>query len=538
MGQHAPSRDGISELIDVNTEYCVFLCPKCCTAIQPSTFTDHLRVKHRTSLPEREQVQAYIGYIGWDYTSKTVELPKPMSRKQPLLKVTDAFECQLCVAQGCPRPFITQSQKTLRNHGIDEHRMPRAGMSTLGQSVRVQSWFRKGGTERFWPVDDTLEGGLGEGVGTRQTVTTQANDDDVGEATREGGIEVINIDSDPDATIVVDHSVIVVSSDESDNEVLVPRRERAVSPVEDLVNGDNGDTGYEPGSDGWSDGEESAAVAGDDEEDGAVKASPWRIRRQPALLDRVGAGIDSEDDQEPPRLAKRQKKVAFVDSGAVMGSSDSEAVPGSSPPVVWTVESSSDGAEQVADAGLFVAPAPEDASIRRRRLLRDRLDEWCQACPVCVLAQDCENIVHQVKDCLQKGTELLVAEAEKMQQHIKDSGGFEGEDACQWCGVPRVMCNQWRQGRGGSWGIVDGQACQFLGRLVVAVYRMMMDGSGEGFAVVQEWLVRGGVRPKSPVEVFEWFRGAEEWDIIGMEVPRILRVFDMLVNKNRGVGKI
>lgn len=51
-------------------------------------------------------------------------------------------------------------------------------------------------------------------------------------------------------------------------------------------------------------------------------------------------------------------------------------------------------------------------------------------------------------------------------------------------------------------------------------------------------MVRSGVRVWEPVEVFKWFRGTEEWEYIRIEVLYMLRVFDMLVNKNRGVGKI
>ena len=38
-----------------------------------------------------------------------------------------------------------------------------------------------------------------------------------------------------------------------------------------------------------------------------------------------------------------------------------------------------------------------------------------------------------------------------------------------------------------------------------------------------------------PTEVFEWFREKTWWE--GIEVARIVRVFYMLVNKNRGVGQ-
>ena len=530
--QRPPRLEDISHLIDVNTEYHVFLCPVCRNAFQPGTFTDHLLEKHKTPLDERKQVQAYIKGTKWIYTLKTLKLPKPMSRPQPLLRVIDAFECKLCVTNGRTRPFITHSERVLRNHGNLVHQKSWAGIPNLGRSVRVQSWSRGGGTERYWPVDEPLEDSGGDRVGTRQTVTTQADNLDVRDATQEGDFEVIGIDSDTEATIFVDSRVIVVSSDESDNEVLVPRK-RAASPVGDHVEGG-----------------EYIAVADNDEDDELVTTRPRKIRRRPAFEDRVGSGFDPEDSQEPvARPSAKLRKVAFVDSGAVMGSSQDgsqdEGFPASSPPEVWIVDSGSDGAECVAEGSTRVAPTPVfvGAGVGQRRsvleVLQDRLDEWCQACPVCVLAQDCENVLHQVGDCWREDAAEVAEEAERMQRHIEEYGGFIGKDGCPWCGVPRVICNRWRCGQGGSWGIVDRQACQFLGALVVAVNAMMLDGSGEGYAVAQEWMIRGRARPSKPVEVFEWFRGAaEEWKDIRMEVPRILWVFDMLVNKNRGVGKI
>jgi hypothetical protein len=69
---------------------------------------------------------------------------------------------------------------------------------------------------------------------------------------------------------------------------------------------------------------------------------------------------------------------------------------------------------------------------------------------------------------------------------------------------------------------------------------MMKEGYGchEGRAVATEWMRRDGVELQPRDEVFRWFRGARVWEGIGMQVARMVWVFNMLVNKNRGVGKV
>jgi hypothetical protein len=64
---------------------------------------------------------------------------------------------------------------------------------------------------------------------------------------------------------------------------------------------------------------------------------------------------------------------------------------------------------------------------------------------------------------------------------------------------------------------------------------MMVDGSHEGWAVVQSWMMEDDVLPNRPAEVYKWFQQGQWWNDIGGEVSQIVRVFNMLVNKNRGV---
>lgn len=85
---------------------------------------------------------------------------------------------------------------------------------------------------------------------------------------------------------------------------------------------------------------------------------------------------------------------------------------------------------------------------------------------------------------------------------------------------------------------MPGQPCLYAGVLIPAVITMMMDGSPEGWAVVGSGMDCAGVMRTSPTEVFEWLRQAVWWDDMGMDVARIVRVFHILVNKNRGVGEV
>jgi hypothetical protein len=64
---------------------------------------------------------------------------------------------------------------------------------------------------------------------------------------------------------------------------------------------------------------------------------------------------------------------------------------------------------------------------------------------------------------------------------------------------------------------------------------MLMDGCNEGWLVFGSWIERDGVLWTQQAEVYEWFRQGIWWE--GVQVARIVRVFYMLVNKNRGVGR-
>jgi hypothetical protein len=379
-------------------------------------------------------------------------------------------------------------------------------------------------------------------------------------------------------------AIAVSDSDDSDKEVLVPSRIRAAKRAEyrravktgAVISGrshsDSEQLDYEPSTDtdAYSSGvesersndrdrKESSTVA--DEEDEAANPSPWRVRvkKPPVLVDLVGRGFDnSEDDPDPPsrRSPKRRQRSPppFVDSGVVMPSSaddgyasDARYVPASSPPNVIWVNSESDRDDK--------RQPKMEVSRERLELLRKRLEVWCRACPVCVLAQGSGRVFHRMEHCRREDTVELVSKTRILQQYIQDTGGFQGKDGCRWCGVPRAICQRWQARPGRRWEEVAGQVCQYREGLTAAVVTMTKEGYGcvEGRVVATEWMRRDGVelqpegedvalqpelRARVRDEVFGWYRGAKLWDGIDLQVARMLWVFHMLVNKNRGVGKV
>jgi len=267
---------------------------------------------------------------------------------------------------------------------------------------------------------------------------------------------------------------------------------------------------------------------------------------------------------------KRQRMMTrFEDSGVAMGSSQDDGVvrpsshgddtvPPSSPPDFgWmigrgqrsiddrpslpgtpsTIIAQEDNGDDGDNAPFGHQFQDQHRGTAQSRLeqFRERLDRWCRTCPACYLAGDFGGKAHRMTDCWRDSRHEIIDQVVVMQRHMDK--GFEGKGGCSSCGVPRAICERWQVKADGVWEEVPGQQCQYMLILVPAVITMMVDGSNEGWAVVGSWMDRAGVMRTSQVEVFEWFRRAIWWEELEVEVAQITRVFHMLVNKNRGLGR-
>jgi hypothetical protein len=509
---------GLERLIQLNVAYEVFICPQpeCCKAVQPRAWWGHLHVQHHASLRDRERVQRFIESLNWDYDFSTIQLPEDGSRPQPIIPVIDGFECQNC-------KFKSSNRKRMKVHGNTEHNQQEASDNEVFREVRMQSWFQDH-RQRYWRVG-------GADIGEDKSADANIDTEDT--------VEVIDV-------------VAVRAFEEA--EVFGEEEEEVVSAFDDSEDGD-----YR---------ESSAEVAVR-----VVKPSPVRKRKRRSKDGEVDSESDVYQDSSPGfaggvGATKRQKRIwEFRDSGVVMGSSQvsvrssspySDIVPPSSPPVLESVgrdplfpgpdttevddrlitTGGDDGPNTtVVDDSKNGPSSPTSTAYRRSTQLRKRLERWCRQCPACCLAGDFQGDVHHKTGCWdlcwRDDTDEIIKQATAMQQHIEESGGFQGRGGCFRCGVPRTICQHWQVNARGDWEEVPGK-CQYRGKLVPAVVTMMTNGSDEGWGVVECWMVRDGVMPTRPAEVFEWFRREKWWDDMEVEVAQIVRVFHMLTNKNEG----
>lgn len=630
---------GLRQLIQLNVAYRVLLCPhpECRKAVQPRAFSEHTRVQHKAPLRDREQIQAYVKGINWEYDFSTISLPRDGSRPQQTIPVVDGFQCRAC-------PFKSSNRKAMKVHGNREHGQQRVDDAELFREVRLQSWFQDH-RQRYWVVDEskTEDGGVevrpGEGgdsgLRARDRVARgradERNDPDEEVGAVEAGDEEVARTVGESAVVgvvVVREAVEAMAStvredvEEGDGEEVFSAfddsedqdyRESSEDVVESSEGSseegvDQSDDEYEPRSGGpdddegpWSEIEvdieaeggddgQTRSGAGDDDREQVGRTRPaesqvghpGRERRaRKRKMQERGESIDSEGNtsrEASPRPGggrgrATKRRRGFDDSGVVMGSSEGDdegrssspydgVVPPSSPPVWRRTGSRRPGAvgealgfpdlpggmvEVVDDTSGFpetrramVEVVHDDGGSsgsqcppRRLDQLRARLERWCQTCPACHLARGLRSEAHSIEGCRRRDTVELVEQAAVIQQHVETSGGFRGQDGCSRCGVPRAICPRWQVDAGGEWEEVAGQPCRYTG-LVAAVVTMWMDGSAEGWAVAGGWMDRDGVVKSRPAEVFEWLRQEGWWEDIRAEVARVVRVFHMLVNKNRG----
>lgn len=409
----------LHHLIHLNIAYRVLICPdnKCRKAVKPGAFSEHLRVKHQTSLRDRERVQQYVDTFRWDYDFSTIPLPRDGSPPQPVIPVVDGSQCRTC-------PFKSSNRKTMRLHGNKEHKQQRMSDDELFTKVRLQSWFQDH-RQRYWVVDEgereddrdtTIEIGEEEesagSLGLRGDkgvvdASTEVEDDEVVEiSVVEARDDIEGVVSDDTVIEAVgdDHEEVFSNFDDSEDADYEESSQGKVSDDEKggssseveveesddesfTVVGDDRNTvgcdkhpdrrGSHPGVEDDEGSDRNGSMAPVDEEEDEIRVR-WhrRVRKRTVPFtfeDRRGTGIDSEDDISEPsspglrvqRGMKRQRRMsAFVDSGVVMASSQDDGVaPPSSPPARgWIVpRRSADVEERVVNTETIVERTGEDA---------------------------------------------------------------------------------------------------------------------------------------------------------------------------------
>ena len=150
LGSTAVTLENVQEQLLYLDRYRVLVCKEHFTGIQ--NVDVHLRTQHAAvSSAERKAVVDYCRR--WPVTApQDMELPPPLSAPiKELGKPQDAFQCQHNC--GCSSSFVTVSKDMLQKHCKKEHRQPWKGdTSTLYKRVKVQTFFRTGGLQRYFVV--------------------------------------------------------------------------------------------------------------------------------------------------------------------------------------------------------------------------------------------------------------------------------------------------------------------------------------------------------------------------------------------------
>jgi hypothetical protein len=111
--------------------------------------------------------------------------------------------------------------------------------------------------------------------------------------------------------------------------------------------------------------------------------------------------------------------------------------------------------------------------------------------------------IHYLEECPLGRTGKILSRTVDMEKHVGKAGGFQGQDRCSSCGIPRAICERWEVRAGGGWGEVPQRPCQYTGILIPAVITMIEYRHPEGRGAAKSWMDEGGVRETKPDEEFE-----------------------------------
>jgi hypothetical protein len=126
-------------------DFSILVCKQHCTAIV--SLDAHLRKHHAASATLRQQIVKCFNHFN-TVTPSTVELPdEPAQAIEELGEPLDGAQCKTC-------RWITINKDQMRMHCKKKHQQAWTGdRSLLYSSVKVQSFFRTGGLQRYFIVD-------------------------------------------------------------------------------------------------------------------------------------------------------------------------------------------------------------------------------------------------------------------------------------------------------------------------------------------------------------------------------------------------
>jgi hypothetical protein len=140
------SSEDINEQFCYLRKYCVLVCKEHATSVL--NLKAHLRSYHSVASEQRRAIVQH--FRGWPINpAQDVALPAALS--PPIEELGQPLDGLACEQDGCS--FITINVDTLRIHAKKHHNIAWKGdTSTLYKRVKVQTFFRTGGLQRYFVV--------------------------------------------------------------------------------------------------------------------------------------------------------------------------------------------------------------------------------------------------------------------------------------------------------------------------------------------------------------------------------------------------
>jgi len=156
----------------------------------------------------------------------------------------------------------------------------------------------------------------------------------------------------------------------------------------------------------------------------------------------------------------------------------------------------------------------------------EQLRRWANRCPVCKL-QKKEKQYHRLEDCNHAELESILRGVQSMTEEIQGKKRFARFSCCFDCGVPQVICQQWKQKDERGWfEKVAGAECQYKGLLIAVVVVIWQLWDSPRNDIVWRWIEDEGVDADDLEAVYRWFGQKIAWGRV--EATKLYKVFHVL----------